>query len=370
MKQSELFRTAVKLAKSGDRSQAQAMLLELVEANPNHELAWLWLSELVEEPEDKIIALENALTINPKRTQTKKRLHRLRQKQAIEAPPATAAPEERFDNPFLATEEESKLEQIDQLFAAGKIDEGRRQLAPFLRCYTNNAAGWWLIVQHADSQANRLKGLDHLLRLNSQHPKVPSILAKIKPTKEEALQVGRLYERLEQWETAVRYYKLALKSPNNADRLLAKKRLPYVEDQVILANIKATSPTATMLRLAIGPTILYTLLTFIQAGLNPLQIPPLLCFGNILFFGGLLLLGGAASNPNHPWITRLQETAVFRNNTQLRLIGIACVLLPILLLLFLTISRLLAFELDLYSMQIPFDAYPRVEMTASSINSL
>ncbi|MCP4422579.1 MAG: hypothetical protein GY805_38705, partial [Chloroflexi bacterium] len=46
------------------------------------------------------------------------------------------------------------------------------------------------------------------------------------------------------------------------------------------------------------------------------------------------------------WIMKLRETAVFHNSTYLRLVGIACILLPILLLLFLTISRLLAFEFD------------------------
>ncbi|VAW39828.1 hypothetical protein MNBD_CHLOROFLEXI01-1498 [hydrothermal vent metagenome] len=350
MTESELFQTAVKIAKSGDRPRARNMLLKLVDSNPNHELAWLWLSELLEESEDKIISLENALTLNPERTQTKNRLNYLRQKYIAETLPSATKTNVDLNELLVSTEEEKRFEKIGRLFANSNLDEGRQQLAAFLHRYGNHTAGWWLMVQHADSQTNLLKSLDHLLRLNAQHPDAPAILAKIKPTGEQTLQVGRLYERLEQWETAVRYYKRALKSPNRADRLLAQKHLPHVKEQVRLANSKVTSPTVTILRLAAGPTILYALLMMVQAGLNPLQISPLLCMGNILFFGGLLLMGSLATKPVHPWIEQLKETAVFNNNTLLRLIGIICIALPILLLLFLTISRLLAYEFDLNSL--------------------
>ena len=72
--------------------------------------------------------------------------------------------------------------------------------------------------------------------------------------------------------------------------------------------------------------------------------------GNLLFLAGLLLMGGLTYQPDHPWLQRLRETAVFQNNPLLRLFGIICVLLPILYLLLLTISRLLAFEIDLNSL--------------------
>lgn len=347
MKQSKLFQTAVKKAKAGERKQARTMLMKLVESEPEHELAWLWLSELVEDPEDKIIALENALTINPQRSQTQTRLRQLRQKYAV-----SQHPNQHFaTNGALAadtfTMEEVQFAEISQQFAAGNIVQGRQQLAGFLQRYSNHEAGWWLMVQHADSQANLLTALEHLLRLNAGHPEAPKILATIKPTSEQFLPMGRLYERLEQWETAVRYYKRALRSPNNADRLLAQKRLPHAEEQLKLANIKYTSPTATVLRLAAGPTILYAMLVLVQAGLKPTQASPLLCFGNLLFLAGMLLFNSLSYAPEHPWLQQLRQTAVFQNKSLPRLIGLLLILLPMLLLLLLTISRLLNFELYL-----------------------
>jgi len=348
MKQSELFQTAVKKAKAGEREQAQTMLLELVETNPEHELAWLWLSELVADPEDKIIALENALSINPQRRQTQTRLRQLRQKYTAASQPLN----QHFSTNGAShihtfTTEETRFAEISQLFTAGNIDKGRQQLASFLRRYSDHEAGWWLIVQHADSQTNLLIGLDHLLRLNPRHPEAPKMLDSIKPTREEFLQMGRLYERLERWETAVRYYKRTLKSPNNADRLLAQKRLPHVEEQLKLSKIKFTSPTATVLRLAAGPTILYAMLVLIQAGLKPTQASPLLCLGNLAFLGGMLLFSGLTHAPEHPWLQQLREAAVFPNNTFLRLVSLLLILLPILLLILLAVTRLLNFQLDL-----------------------
>jgi len=344
MKQSELFQTAVKKAKTGQREQARTMLMELVEDNPEHELAWLWLSELVEDLEDKIIALENALTINPQRSQAQTRLRQLRQK--------FAAASQHFStngatHVYALTTEETRFAEISQLFAASNITEGRQQLASFLRRYSDNEAGWWLMVQHADSKKNLLIGLDHLLRINAAHPEAPKMVGRIKPTIEDSLQMGRLYERLERWETAVHYYKRALKSPNNADRLLAQKRLPHVEQQIKLANIKFTSPTVTVLRLTLGPTILYAMLVLIQAGLKPTQTPPLLCLGNLLFLAGMLLFSALCHAPEHPWLQRLREAAVFQNITLLRLVSVLLILLPLLLLLLLTISRLLNFHLNL-----------------------
>lgn len=348
MTASDLFKTAVKKAKAGEHQEARDLLLELVKNQPSHELAWLWLSELVEDPEDKIIALENALTINPQRTQTRSRLEKLHQRYGRTRPPV----DDYFSpngetSPIALTQEESEFAVIEQLLAAGNINTARQDLAAFLRRYSNHEAGWWLMVQHADSQANLLTALDHLLRLNAQHPKAPEYLGRIRPTNEQFLQMGRLFERLERWETAASYYKRALKSPNNADRLLAKKRLPLVEEQVKLGKIKVTSPTATVLRLAAGPTLLYAMLVFVQAGLNPLHAPPTLCLGNLAFLAGILLVSGLSYAPDHRWLRQLRETAVFQNKLALRLLSIALLVLPILLLLLMSLDRLSAFHLDL-----------------------
>src|SRR5512138_3154698 len=61
----EVLQKAVQEARAGRRTEARDLLLELVETEPRNEMAWMWLTGLVDSLEDRIIACENVLTINP-----------------------------------------------------------------------------------------------------------------------------------------------------------------------------------------------------------------------------------------------------------------------------------------------------------------
>ena len=52
-------------ARKGDKPAARSLLTQVVERDPHNELAWMWLSGVVEEPEEQQICLENVLVINP-----------------------------------------------------------------------------------------------------------------------------------------------------------------------------------------------------------------------------------------------------------------------------------------------------------------
>ena len=65
MTSGELLRQGVDAAQAGRRLDARAILMRVVEAEPQNEMAWMWLTGLVDDLEDKIIACENVLTINP-----------------------------------------------------------------------------------------------------------------------------------------------------------------------------------------------------------------------------------------------------------------------------------------------------------------
>lgn len=61
----ERLRQAVALARDGRKVEARDLLLGLVDEDPQNEMAWMWLSGLVDSLDDRIIACENILTINP-----------------------------------------------------------------------------------------------------------------------------------------------------------------------------------------------------------------------------------------------------------------------------------------------------------------
>jgi len=52
-------------AKAGERERARELLLHVVERDERNAQAWLWISGVVESPEDRRVALENVLAIEP-----------------------------------------------------------------------------------------------------------------------------------------------------------------------------------------------------------------------------------------------------------------------------------------------------------------
>ena len=61
----DLLKQGITAAKAGDKTRARELLLLAIEVDDHNELAWLWLSGVVESNADRRVCLENVLTINP-----------------------------------------------------------------------------------------------------------------------------------------------------------------------------------------------------------------------------------------------------------------------------------------------------------------
>lgn len=61
----ELLRRGIEAARAGRKPEARELLMQVVDLDPRNEIAWGWLAGIVESLEDRIIACENVLTINP-----------------------------------------------------------------------------------------------------------------------------------------------------------------------------------------------------------------------------------------------------------------------------------------------------------------
>ena len=72
-----MVKEAIQAYNAGDMDKAQSLLMEATELDDEHEQAWMWLSLVVEEEEDKRICLENVLSINPNNEGAKERLEAL-----------------------------------------------------------------------------------------------------------------------------------------------------------------------------------------------------------------------------------------------------------------------------------------------------
>jgi tetratricopeptide (TPR) repeat protein len=68
---------AIELLRAGDRVQSRALLLKLVEQNPDDERAWGWLSNAAQTYDERLRCLQQVLRINPENAPARDMLRKL-----------------------------------------------------------------------------------------------------------------------------------------------------------------------------------------------------------------------------------------------------------------------------------------------------
>ncbi|MGQ9897930.1 MAG: response regulator [Acidobacteriota bacterium] len=86
----DLLRQAIEFAKSGDKGRARSLLIEVTEAEPKNEVAWMWRASVSLTPKDAAWCLTKVLNINPANRQAQEWLDKIRQLQ--DQPPAVTRP--------------------------------------------------------------------------------------------------------------------------------------------------------------------------------------------------------------------------------------------------------------------------------------
>src|SRR5512142_1847427 len=108
----EILQSAVQAARAGRRAEARDLLIELVEIDPRNEMAWIWLSGLVDSLEDQIIACENVLTINPANAKIRTYLAQL-QKQSLSSREINHQTQDEAVDLFLQAKAAAERNEID-----------------------------------------------------------------------------------------------------------------------------------------------------------------------------------------------------------------------------------------------------------------
>src|SRR5215212_5323427 len=83
----DLLQQGIIAARAGNREEARALLMQVVEADERNEQAWLWLAGVVDAPEDIRTCLQNVLDLNPANQQAQQGLAWVEQRHGPPAPP-------------------------------------------------------------------------------------------------------------------------------------------------------------------------------------------------------------------------------------------------------------------------------------------
>lgn len=88
---SEKLQEAIAATRAGEKREAQRLLTELLQENPNDEYGWFLLGNLVDSPEKRMAYLGKALTINPHNEKARQQITHI-QRQVIATSEAVEEP--------------------------------------------------------------------------------------------------------------------------------------------------------------------------------------------------------------------------------------------------------------------------------------
>ncbi len=94
----EKLKLGIEAVRRGDKQAAEMLLRQVVNSDPNNELAWMWLASAVESAEERRKCLQNALRINPNNARAQEALTRLGGGAASSRPAAAAQRGQRTVN--------------------------------------------------------------------------------------------------------------------------------------------------------------------------------------------------------------------------------------------------------------------------------
>jgi tetratricopeptide (TPR) repeat protein len=264
------------------------LLIQAVERDPQNELAWMWLAGLVDSLEDKMIACENVLTINPANEKARAYLTDLQRRQ--QASLSQKNLEEARD----------LLNQARAYADRSDIDSALRLARQALEKHDGYEDAWLLIGRIAPDLDQRIEALEKARGLNPSNAESASALQQAKYLKANPISHAARLEQMGKFEHALNVYK------DLASKARTSKEFDHIYKQIIRIeglrneNIRYIAPSASIKRLTFVWPLLYFSLALVQVGLNPLAHPAFyLWVGLLLVIVGSFLLSLAEVRSSH-----------------------------------------------------------------------
>jgi tetratricopeptide (TPR) repeat protein len=289
---SVLLSQAIQAARSGQRAQALQMLIDIVDQDPNNAQAWIHLSQLVEDEEDQLIAIENALALLPGDEDLLSR----RETHLLAHPHLRRA--------GLGAGLSDQLAQAQQLVAQKKYNDAISLLRHLVSQYPGSDKAWLALADLEPGLPERALAVEKVLKLDPRNPDALRLLEQVQKEQKNLFQRGQYLEEQGEFDRAAEVYLYIVTHSRLAtQRLEARRRLENIDLRQEAQHIHPVHPTLNLTRLAAGPILLFLILLFMQSGLNVAHLS-LLALPEILSVViGSLLVALTEMIPAHPkWI--------------------------------------------------------------------
>ena len=143
---SQTLQAGIKAAQEGKRAEARQLLLQIAEAEPDNENAWLWLASISEYPEELIVFLTNVLNVNPNNVRA---LEWMKATQSLLA--------QTFVQRGIDASNESRTDFARQCFLQAIVHDAKSETA------------WFWLASISDSAEEKISHLQRVLNLNPEN---------------------------------------------------------------------------------------------------------------------------------------------------------------------------------------------------------
>lgn len=331
----DLLRKAIQAARSGRELTARDLFQDVVRLDPNNEVAWMWLSGLLDSLEDRLAACEQVLFLNPRN-----------------------APMRAYYEKLLAEQEvirQRKREELEEILAYAHAEYEKKNYAQalllvqeLLQQEVQLADAWLLYAELVSGIDEKVQAYETALRLEPSNATARRQLEHYRLYQKEPFELAAYFEEEGRLDEAIAVYQeIAAKAGNSSEFDRAYREMVRLEDLKI-EKIRYVRPLIHILRMSMGLPLLYLLLVLLQEGLNP--------FAHFVFYHwvglpfivlGSFFIAVAAVRSRHAiWQRLFGERG--RGSTAARwtvaLAGWILVLLPHLLLVLDSFARLAVFQ--------------------------
>lgn len=159
----QLFVRGVAAARGGQRRLAAVLLSRVVQLDPQHEMGWLWLSGVLDDPKEIAFCLRAALAINPHNERAQRGLAWLKSRQLLRdddtpltAPFARAAP---AASSLVPTDSLTNDEEQASVSWRMRAAQALRRLIPAPAPSSDHTDSWWVGWRHSRQEMSRARAL-------------------------------------------------------------------------------------------------------------------------------------------------------------------------------------------------------------------
>jgi len=332
----ELLRQAIQAARNGRELTARDLFQDVVRIDPNNEIAWMWLSGLLDPLEDRLAACERVLSINPDNQQIRAFQKKLLKEYDVAHRKVVAALDEQ-------------VQQVRLLLETGKRDEALLRLQNILREANGHKGAWLLFADLSVGIDDKVRAYEAILQSDPADKGARDALKRYRYFQRNPFELALQYEEEGELDKALDlYHVLASEADDSSEFERIYKNIVRLED-ARLENVRYIKPGFTILRLSIGLPLLYLFEVLIQEGLNPIKYPaPHLWLGIPLVVLGSFLLAVAGLRVRHAlwrkWFGEHGDRASNAMRLIISLTGWLLVLAPHLILIWDSYIRLQTFQ--------------------------